>query len=679
MRNKITFGRPLILHPLFFAIYPFLFLFSFNLTKGELVRFSSFLPFILISIGITVFLLFILSFFLGNGKKAGILVSLILALFFLYGHSVIYLVEQGLFSDDDNSMGLYPFWAVFFLISVICIVRTKSNLNNLTFVLNITASVLLLFPLYNITAYKFQKWTSISEIAQEDGIELKRHLNMINTPDIFYIILDGYAGQSVLKYFYDFDNQHFIDLLKERHFYVATNSISNYPSTLESMASSLNMVYLTDRGDSSENMKMEGIDDKELQYNDLPSNYNVIKILESYGYEFIRIDINELRNKKIVNHKILGIEINETLALVLQTTLLRGYISEIMADAYREDRRSVFKEVSSSRVLQKSPKFVLGHIMMPHPPFVFGPDGEERKKIKWGDWGIDVWADKTGYINQLIYVNKLTINMIDQILANSEDPPIIIIQGDHGPASFQKSNSSWINPDDYLIKERTSILNTYFLPNGDTDLLYDSITPVNTFRVVLNSYFGRNYVLLNDKSFWGDVYMNRESFSWFDVTESAKKDIVESEKYELIFNGDFTDDLKHWRLSTTDGGHITWSDGELQFIQGEKDTWIHAFQNTTSLTAGEKYKISIKTIHDSLNLRLGFGTSTPDAGKEYLGTGTIGTKNYAQISTKKQYLFNIVPLIDGPHYLVISNKSSVGQISKIDDVKFVKSDNESSY
>ena len=49
------------------------------------------------------------------------------------------------------------------------------------------------------------------------------------------------------------------------------------------------------------------------------------------------------------------------------------------------------------------------------------------------------------------------------------------------------------------------IFNAYYLPEGGNENLYETITPVNTFRVVFNTYFGGRYELLPDKSWYGHV------------------------------------------------------------------------------------------------------------------------------------------------------------------------------
>ena len=54
-----------------------------------------------------------------------------------------------------------------------------------------------------------------------------------------------------------------------------------------------------------------------------------------------------------------------------------------------------------------------------------------------------------------------------------------------------------------------SILNAYYFPGGRYEGLYQEISPVNSFRVVLNTFFGAKLPLLPDRSFfstWTDPY-----------------------------------------------------------------------------------------------------------------------------------------------------------------------------
>jgi len=110
-------------------------------------------------------------------------------------------------------------------------------------------------------------------------------------------------------------------------------------------------------------------------------------------------------------------------------------------------------------------------------------------------------------------LNHELTEIISDILARSATPPIIILQGDHGPGAYfdmlKLDNNS-------CLSERFSILNAYYFPDRDYQLLYPSITPVNSFRVVLNQYFGAKLDLLEDKNYyatWTSPYL------FTDVTE----------------------------------------------------------------------------------------------------------------------------------------------------------------
>ncbi len=93
------------------------------------------------------------------------------------------------------------------------------------------------------------------------------------------------------------------------------------------------------------------------------------------------------------------------------------------------------------------------------------------------------------YLRQLIYANTLITNAVAGILKNSQSPPIIIIQGDHGYRSL---------PGPHRVEEAVTILNALCLPGFREDWLYPGITPVNTFRVIFNHYFGQHYSYLPD-------------------------------------------------------------------------------------------------------------------------------------------------------------------------------------
>jgi hypothetical protein len=142
-----------------------------------------------------------------------------------------------------------------------------------------------------------------------------------------------------------------------------------------------------------------------------------------------------------------------------------------------------------------APTFTFAHILAPHNPFVFGPDGEYIRRNTPFTLNNDPDAKSgfayiTGYTDQVTYLNKRFLEIITEILQKSDVPPVIILQGDHGP-------SKWVTS----VTGRSYILNMYYFP-GSEDVIYPSISPVNSFRLVFNSLFDANQPLIADQTFF---------------------------------------------------------------------------------------------------------------------------------------------------------------------------------
>ena len=130
-------------------------------------------------------------------------------------------------------------------------------------------------------------------------------------------------------------------------------------------------------------------------------------------------------------------------------------------------------------------KFVFVHILVPHVPYVFSPSGETLTDPgffggKSGDAINDDYRTK-GYLYATQFIDSRIVPILQKIIAESAVRPIIIVQGDHGLSGANRSTN----------------LNAYYLPDG-ANALYPTITPVNSFRIILSEYFGANYPLLPD-------------------------------------------------------------------------------------------------------------------------------------------------------------------------------------
>lgn len=335
-------------------------------------------------------------------------------------------------------------------------------------------------------------------------------------PDVYYIILDGYGRKDILQAFYDFDNSDFLDALGARGFYVAEESSSNYVQTLLSLSSTLNMDYIQSL--STDGIKIE---DREALV-ELLAKSEVRDTLAQNGYELV--SFRNSYNATVSNAEIyyddtgLAYPVTAFESIVIDRTLARVLLYvpafnkafvEVPYDTHRDQILSTFARLREIPGLDGD-YFVYAHIIAPHPPFVFDEDGEalphnEPFRLADGNQYIKNHSRAdyvTGYRRQIQYINILVLGTVDAILAASETPPIIIIQGDHGPGSRLHQGLL----EKTLPAERFGILNAYYFPGQDYTSLYPSISPVNSFRVLLDQFFGTDHALIPDRHYyspWG--------------------------------------------------------------------------------------------------------------------------------------------------------------------------------
>ncbi|MDY6895702.1 MAG: hypothetical protein SVO01_09860, partial [Thermotogota bacterium] len=236
--------KPLVIHPLLFGIFPILFLFTYNL--GQVSFSETLMPLAIVS-GFTLLLLLLLSFIIKDARKAGIILSIFLVIFFSYGHIFNLLCPWNRIDHFIIHLFLIFTWGVLFIWATYCTVRAKRDLYNCTNILNIMTLSLVFISLINISIYKFKTRLSSKDIISTEEIRTNTIVEKEKTGtniDIYYIILDRYGSTSTLKEFYDFDNSEFINYLTNKGFYIAFESRSNYLQTSQSLASSLNMKFI---------------------------------------------------------------------------------------------------------------------------------------------------------------------------------------------------------------------------------------------------------------------------------------------------------------------------------------------------------------------------------------------------------------------------------------------------
>ena len=234
--------RPLILHPFLFSVYPILFLFAHNIEHFLLNEIL--VPIALVT-GLALLSWLLLGRALKNREKAGLLVSLTLFLFFSYGHFYNSLGGIEPIVMFGRHKILIAAGSVLFVLGAYFSIKATRDLRNLTSFLNIVAASLVAISLVSIGAYVIETraWEGYGS-NREPVLDSARPDDLATLPNIYYIILDGYARDDILLEMYHYDNAEFLDYLTQSGFYIARNSRSNYSQTSLSLASSLNMGYL---------------------------------------------------------------------------------------------------------------------------------------------------------------------------------------------------------------------------------------------------------------------------------------------------------------------------------------------------------------------------------------------------------------------------------------------------
>ena len=484
--QKIQF---LPLYPFFFIAYPVLALVGINVNEVEPNVLWRPLFILLFS---TLILMFVLRFIMDDWHRAAVLLCIFIFLFFTYGHAYSYLKKidiSGFILGRHRQM--LPVWLGLAALAGWWVLWKLKNPRSFAPTLNLLSIFLLIYPTFQTISYAIkreQAEKSALEAAQTQGASLP----LGYAPDIYYIILDAYGREDVLMEMFNYDNTSFLSFLESKGFYVAECSQSNYGQTMLSLTSSLNFDYLdsltsqlTPDADTRAPLRALG------QYN------NTRKFLASQGYNIVSFatnfpvsewtDAGYFLSPPAQGMGDFEIMLAQTSALRAPLDMIEESPEQKSADWYR--RRTLFALDQLERTVPgiNSPKFVFAHLVIPHHPFVFGANGEELNSIEASVPPFEEY--KVKYPDQVTYINKRMETIINIILSSSSNPPIVIIQGDHGPAPFD------------VIERRMQNLSAYYFPD-DTQGLYQTITPVNSFRVIFNKYFGQNYPMLEDKALY---------------------------------------------------------------------------------------------------------------------------------------------------------------------------------
>lgn len=485
-------------YPLTFAAFPILFLYSHNTTLFPIID-------LWIPLGGVVLLVSILWLVLGvivrSQERAALACVVLVLATFSYGPAKDLFVDKfgrPLYTEADTFTG----WASLSALLTVVALFQKRSLPFLTKALNPAGYALVLFTSLSIGL----------SLAKSPGLLPPKHPAVqVATytgpkPDIFYVILDGFGRSDVLTREMGLANGDLASGLRARGFYVADQAHSNYCQTELSITSSLNMDFLPKVVPAlSEQDSDRRILDERLDHNLVGQTLKVLGyryVAVTSGFPAIHPDSADLQISEPQSTSLFAS------AILARTPFgANQLVRTSQFDQRRETIKSAIQAVGQLGARTASPRFIFAHILAPHPNFVFGPDEEAvRPRMHFAivdgnhfyQNGGTPEEYREGYGGQAIAVGKMVLRAVDAILKQETTPPIILIQGDHGP-KMHYDQEELKNTD---LNEVFPILSAYLVPAKVREKLYPSITPVNSFRTVLREQFGQPLKNLEDRSWY---------------------------------------------------------------------------------------------------------------------------------------------------------------------------------
>ena len=429
-------------------------------------------------------------------KKKSALIAFILMLSWLYaGLLKNYLHEhhRGLFPESYTYF--LPTLLVMILVAIAAVLKSRKHFNRTFLFINSLWFIFILIEGISILSKSIQ-----TAIPKEQFYTVTTpRFNIPDTlkPDIYYIIFDSYSSGTILQKM-GFDNHRIEEKLSASGYKMITKGTSNYNLTPFSIGSTLNMQYL-EEADTGKKYYL----DNYLPAINIVKQNTMFPWLQQNGYRIINHTFFDFpgNHSGIRTHDIwdmgdtyaqhnLGLKVYKDLAWKIG---IRPWIT-IKKMQHDVDLRDAYDDTVYQRLLNShidndaSPKFVYAHFFMPHIPTSHDSAG---RKIPINNH-LTPDEEKKGYWEEILYVNKRIGNISDALIQHSKKPLVIIIQGDHGYRFYDDTKKQDEFPNFFAV----------YFSSKDYRQVPDTLSNVNLFRAVMNTYFNQQIPFETNKHFF---------------------------------------------------------------------------------------------------------------------------------------------------------------------------------
>ena len=516
-------------HPLLFALYPVLLLYSRNHTA---VFFGEVVPALLLVELLTLAGWAILARIVRDPARGALITSAVLFVLFSFERNVHAVKVRGWIETPDARE-----WAVLAaelvaLVGWVWFLRAYPRLvRPLSTMANVMAIILVVFLGPGLCR-------AIQTPARPESQAAAGLPKTIPTarvapnpqPDVYFLVLDAYGRSDVLRDLLGYDNRAWLDRMERRGFRLADASTANYCQTALSVTATLNADYHDDLAGMASSSRLplrESLQTSRIPLFFRNQGYKLVGFASGFG-----LTDGFPADQRVAPR----LDLPEFDGLLLDMTPIWTILGQGAGRASHQrhrDRILTLFDGLPSVADDPAPTFCLAHVVAPHPPFVFDANGSdvsaENSSYRLTDGKL--WSDLDGhggpddyaahYRAQATYISRRVEEAVDQILRKSSHPPIIIIQGDHGPGSHFDPDHA--DPND--LDERMGILNLALVPDSIGRRIYPTITPVNTFRLIVDELFGTRLGPLPDRNYYSSY---QSPYQLTDVTNQLTAESTES-------------------------------------------------------------------------------------------------------------------------------------------------------
>ena len=463
--------KHLIIFPFLLAFFPSWILILKN--YDELIFQDILISLAIVSVSIIIWI--VIRKIIKNSNKAALITGVGVVFFFYFGY--VQDALKGILVSNipvNKTSILVPISIIIFIILTIYFIKSKNNFEPIIKIANVVSITLIL-----VVCVQFIIPGASAE-----------------KPNVYHIILDEYTDNEILTKKFGYNNEKFLEFLNNNGFYMHDKLFSTFGGTVKELNVILNMEYPKKLRWMSEDY--ESLNNNKVMSIFSNQNYSIIETNSMMRWKnFSDVDTKLCYDTNFIN--------SEFLDQVLGKSIIRYFLEKYQQDTRRDTVRCTFDVLNEITLKTDGPKYVFSHVYVPHPPFLFGPNGEnvipDRREIS----GLQSWENPQGYVNQLIYAtNEITV-VIKNIVKNDPNA-IIIVQGDTGTLTGADISKKTMKE----IYQAHSILYAVRIPDVEDS---DYMIPVNTYRIIFNNYFNMNYDYLEYHSYLVDNDSNMEDIT----------------------------------------------------------------------------------------------------------------------------------------------------------------------